>query len=157
MIYFYFLFFFCYSGGIIRDAMGGFIRGFVQNLGPSDVLRGELLALLNGLKVARLMSIPKAIFETDSKAIISYVLRMSPINIQHKSLVEDITSLLRLPDWQVFLHHSFRYTNKCADFRAKAGFDAPPELQIVSSINLILGNFVLNDYNGVIPRDLLLD
>lgn len=117
-------------------------------MGSCNVLRAELLALLNGLKVARSMSIPKEIFETDSKAIISYVLRRSPINIQHKSLVEDITSLLRLPDWQVFLHHSFGDANKCADFIAKAGFDAPLELQIVSSVNPTLGNFVLNDCNG---------
>lgn len=60
-------------GGINRDANGAFDKGFICNMGFCSNLRAELLTLLNGLKVARSLSIGKAIFETDSKAIINYV------------------------------------------------------------------------------------
>lgn len=135
-------------GGIIRNAKGEFIRGFSCNLGACSVLQAELLALLNDLRVARNLGLPKVIFETDSKAIINYVLRGSIINFQLKSLLEEIISFFRLPDWQILLQHSFKEANKCADFLAKSGLEAPQGFHLVDAISPALGTFVLNDCKG---------
>lgn len=46
-------------GGIICDSNGGFVKGFVCNLGPCNVLKAEMLTLLHGIQVARNLFIRK--------------------------------------------------------------------------------------------------
>ncbi|RZB66288.1 hypothetical protein D0Y65_042072 [Glycine soja] len=39
-------------GGLLRDAMGTWIHGFYGDIGQTDITKEELLAILNGLKIA---------------------------------------------------------------------------------------------------------
>lgn len=135
-------------GGIIREASGTFVKGFVCNKGNYSALKAELLALLHEIKVVRNLSIRKAIFKTDSIAIINYVIGGLPIQNQFKSLLQEIIFLLRKNDWQASLKHTFRESNKCTDFLARSGFEAALQVQLVESVNPLLAVFVNNDCSG---------
>lgn len=52
-------------GSIVRDSNGGFVKGFSVNIGRHSSLVAELQALLHGMKVARMLSLKKVIFEID--------------------------------------------------------------------------------------------
>lgn len=39
-------------GGLLRDAMGTWIHGLYGDIGQTDITKEELLAILNGLKIA---------------------------------------------------------------------------------------------------------
>lgn len=90
-------------GGIPRKSDGSFIKGFVCNMGSCSVLRAELHPLLYGIEVFWNLSFEKVIFETNSLAVFNYVSRGSSVSYLLKSLVDEISELLRKSDWQASL------------------------------------------------------
>lgn len=143
-------------GGIVRDYKGQFVKGFLCNLSPYDALLAELHAFHLGLKVARDLALERVIFEIDSSVVVNIVARGSSTKLHIKSLLEEILSIICLPDWEVQVEHVFRKSNRCADFLGKSGFDAPPQLSLVDVINPLLSLYIENDCRGCYAPRLVL-
>lgn len=132
-------------GGAIRDSNGCFRKGSICNIGSCSPLKAELFALLHGIQVARSLSISKVVFETDSSQVVDSVLIGSISSSHLKYLLKEIIVLLQQQDWQASVKHTFRESNKCANFLAGSGFDAPLQVQLVNSVNPLHSIFLNND------------
>ncbi|GAU40002.1 hypothetical protein TSUD_211230 [Trifolium subterraneum] len=57
-------------GGLIRNSDGGWIHGFAENIGISNILHAELLTMYHGLVLAWELDIKDLWFYSDSKNVI---------------------------------------------------------------------------------------
>ncbi|GAU17063.1 hypothetical protein TSUD_105620 [Trifolium subterraneum] len=107
-------------GGLIRNSHGAWIRGFAGNIGFSNILHAELLAVYHGLVLAWDMDIKDLICYSDSKTAIKLI--GDPINEWHHfaAILQNIKDILAR-DWRVTVAHTLREGNACADYLAKFG------------------------------------
>ena len=124
------------AGGILRGQYGNWIRGFALNIGICTFVKGELTALLHGLKLARNQGIAKLIVHTDSQVVFRKLKVPSTKNRAYFYLIRKCQELLNNPAWEVVAEHCYRESNQAADFLAKIGslqssafviFEAPPD------------------------------
>ncbi|MCI15795.1 ribonuclease H protein, partial [Trifolium medium] len=85
-------------GGLIRNSDGEWVHGFAGNIGFSNILHAELLAVYHDLVLAWELNIKDLWCYSDSKTVIKL-----------------------LSDHRVRLVHTLRERNTCADFLAKIG------------------------------------
>jgi ribonuclease HI len=107
-------------GGLLRTADGAWVHGFFGNLGVTNILHAELMAIYKGLLLAWDMNIKELWCYSDSKNAIKLI--TEPVDVWHHyaAIISNIKDILNR-DWQVLLHHTFREGNACADFLAKLG------------------------------------
>lgn len=60
-----------YEGGLIRDHNGGRIKGFAANFGKLSVLRAELKAAYEGIKLVLNLSSKYFILESDNNEVVN--------------------------------------------------------------------------------------
>ncbi|CAN1194012.1 Putative ribonuclease H protein At1g65750 [Linum perenne] len=108
------------AGGISRDANGSFIAAFSANLGVCSIMRSELRAIVEGIKLAWSKGIRRLRIQTDSKAAIAMLSKPNNVNSQHANLIEQFYELSSR-DWQVSVHHIYREANCAADHLANLG------------------------------------
>ncbi|KAJ1423961.1 Ribonuclease H domain [Sesbania bispinosa] len=60
-------------GDIFRDYTGQWMHGYFENIGISEILQAELLAILNGLHIAWKLGYRKVICYSDSKTALSLI------------------------------------------------------------------------------------
>ncbi|CAN1768790.1 Putative ribonuclease H protein At1g65750 [Linum perenne] len=106
-------------GGVIRDSNANFIAAFSANLGVCSIMRSELRAIVEGMKLAWSKGIRRLRIQTDSKAAVAMLSKPFSVNNQHASLIEQFSEL-STRDWQVSIHHIYREAN-CAAHLANLG------------------------------------
>ncbi|KAJ1419492.1 Ribonuclease H domain [Sesbania bispinosa] len=108
-----------FTGGVLRDANGGWLGGFSSQEGVGSVHMAELLAVRIGLDFAWNKGVKKLVSELDSLEVLHLLREASPTTeTGFAELVADTTRLLHL-DWEVHLQHVYREGNSVADYLAK--------------------------------------
>lgn len=121
-------------GGLVQTEDGVWQIGFCGFLGAVDVLKVELVAILQGLSIAWALGARKLITYSDSLMVVSLV--SQEVNPLHKYalVISNIREMIHRP-WTIRLFHTLREGNFAADALAKRGvfqeeplcvFDVPP-------------------------------
>ncbi|KAK2405415.1 hypothetical protein QL285_054655 [Trifolium repens] len=107
-------------GGLIRNSDGAWVHGFYGNLGVSNILHAELMAIYKGLLLAWELDIKELWCYSDSKTAISLI--TEPVDEWHHyaAIIHNIKDIITR-DWQVIVSHTLREGNVCADYLAKYG------------------------------------
>lgn len=108
------------TGGLLRDAQGHWIAGFLMNIGLSTVHDSELWGLRQGLFLALNLDFKQIIVESDSLEVIKALRSPLHQNYPAPALLIDCQGLLQKFKTAT-IHHSPRETNSAADFLAKSG------------------------------------
>ncbi|KAK9081324.1 hypothetical protein Syun_031103 [Stephania yunnanensis] len=105
------------AGGIIRNAYGDWIGGFVVNIGKTSVFGAELWGALQGLQLAWDMGFRQIVLELDNKSVVELLNgEKIPLN-QHRHIVSLIRQLLQRR-WFIRIVHIHREGNRAADWLA---------------------------------------
>lgn len=91
-------------GGILRDDLGTFVKGFYAKLSPCNALVAEMLALVRGIQLARSLFLKKIIFEVDSSVFASLFLEGYSSIAPLQSMLGEVIKLIRMPDWEASVH-----------------------------------------------------
>lgn len=102
-----------YFGGLIRDSNGGFMCEFYGNIGYSNILHVEMLALLHGIQLC---------WNEVLRNIICYIDSINTIHLVHYANVfihhyeNDIATIRKYmsKDWTFQLCRNLREDNMCA-------------------------------------------
>ncbi|KAJ1430717.1 Ribonuclease H domain [Sesbania bispinosa] len=107
-------------GGLLRDHLGNWLKGFYGHMVFSEILQAELLAIRFGLLLAWEEGYRNIICWTDSMLALSLI--TAPVLKFHKysSILEGIARLVH-QEWNVTFKHILREGNSCADWLAKLG------------------------------------
>ncbi|PNX60489.1 S-like ribonuclease, partial [Trifolium pratense] len=107
-------------GGIIRNTSGNYLAGFLGFIqGSSDILLAKMYAIYKGLLLPKDMSIDEPVRYSDSLHCVNLVKGPQIKYHIHAVLIQDIKELLCQTN--VYLHHTLKEMNQCADFLAKLG------------------------------------
>ena len=110
-------------GGLFRNHLGIWIRGFCGFFGNRSILFIELMGIKMGLIQTWAMGISTLVCESDSLEAVKLVCSTEvPVYHQYATLIADIKSLISR-DWNVSISHVFRETNACADMLTHLGVD----------------------------------
>ncbi|KAK2448759.1 hypothetical protein QL285_008006 [Trifolium repens] len=107
-------------GGIIRNADGVWIHGFFGNLGVSNILHAELMAIFKCLQLAWELNIRDLWCYSDFVTTLKLI--YEPVDEWHHyaAIIRNIKEILDR-NWQVVILHTYREGNTCADILAKHG------------------------------------
>ncbi|PRQ50066.1 putative ribonuclease H-like domain-containing protein [Rosa chinensis] len=135
------------SGGVIRDAIGEWISGFMVNIGAGSVIQAETWGLYHGLQIASSLHINHLEVESDSACLVqllqSDAIELHPLG----TILMNCKQLLNQFD-ACQIRHIHREGNMVADILAKesihhsAGictFTSPPALVVEAVLDDILG------------------
>ncbi|CAJ2643293.1 unnamed protein product [Trifolium pratense] len=119
-------------GGIIRNDSGYYLSGFSGFIqGSSDILHAELLAIYQGLTLAKNMAIDELVCYSDSLHCINLI-KGPNINYHvYAVLIQDIKELISQSNTTIC--HTFREGNNCVDCLAKLGASSDSDLTIHAS------------------------
>ncbi|CAJ2652542.1 unnamed protein product [Trifolium pratense] len=111
-------------GGLIRNRDGVWVHGFVGNIGFSNILHAELLAIYYGLVLAWDFGFTELWCYSNSKSAIKLI--SETVNTWHRyaAIIHNIKELLAR-DWRIHIVHTYREGNACADYLAKFGASHP--------------------------------
>ncbi|WMV55305.1 hypothetical protein MTR67_048690 [Solanum verrucosum] len=96
--------------GVIRDHLGMWIVGFTCKIKPRNVLHAEVLALLHGLKLAKIKNLKHLLVENDSQVLLNTLYG----NNLYSHIFADCKSLLLQLEGSS-LKHILREPNAVAD------------------------------------------
>nr|XP_018630872.1 uncharacterized protein LOC108947408 [Nicotiana tomentosiformis] len=102
-------------GGVFRNSNGDWILDFHKSCHAASVMQAELMALQEGLKLAKEMNFPKMKIETDSTKIIKLIY---DDNQYLSNTILDRRLLMQQPKLSA-LRHNFRERNEVAHLLAK--------------------------------------
>ena len=134
-------------GGLLRNNNGAWIRSFSGNIGFSNILHAELMAMYHGLRLAWELEVTNLVCYSYSKTTINLI--FATVNDWHHyaPIIRNIQELLAR-DWQVRVLHTLREGNACAEYLAKLGAGSHESFWSIehppAGINLLL----LTDASG---------
>ncbi|PKI50244.1 hypothetical protein CRG98_029317 [Punica granatum] len=106
--------------GVLRNHLGGWIKGFSRTVGSCNSLLAEDSALRDGLIMALNMGIQFLLVELDAKVVCDLVSRMNHDNL---SLISDCRILTGQFEG-LRMQHIYREANMVADQLARLGLDS---------------------------------
>ena len=138
-------------GGVIRDEMGIWKRGFCTNLGIISNVTAELWGIIRGLELAWEEGIRKIEVEIDSLTSIMLIKeenREGP----YANLVKMILEWVKR-DWECKIIHTWREGNRVADCLPKRNMEQDMGLTIVQEPPDSMRSLLLENIIGVaIPK-----
>lgn len=136
-------------GGIFRNSSGEWISGFTGFCGVSTNLNAELLAIYHGFMIAWRAGYTHVICEYDSLSALALI--NEGVNSFHPfgPLIFQIQSLKSL-QWSLFIQHTLREGNECAEWMAKTGASRDDDLKIWETCPPQLNSIMLAYAFGVI-------
>jgi ribonuclease HI len=108
----------CGIDKVIYNFDGAWIRGFSGNIGFSNILRAELLAVYHGLVLAWELQIRKLCCYSDSKTAINLITESVNKWYHYAAIFYNIKDILAR-DWRITISHTLRDGYACADYLAK--------------------------------------
>ncbi|KAK1412626.1 hypothetical protein QVD17_34022 [Tagetes erecta] len=116
-------------GGLIRNECGGWVCGYVGNIGFDTSLSSEVWGIMMGLRLIRVMDLNNVIIETDSQAALLMITvdrvdESDPLSWMVKSCRKDMADL------KCFMVHVKRDRNRCADLLARLGGNQDEEFAV---------------------------
>ncbi|KAK4285196.1 hypothetical protein QN277_001926 [Acacia crassicarpa] len=131
-------------GGVIRDAHGNFLRGFMFKGMEGDSLSAKLWGCLHSLKLAWDLGHRQVILEADSAEAIDLMKKVNHDLHADGGLVEEIRCLMER-DWRLEVDHINRWANTTADHLTKAGLSSMTGFHVVIVTNGVLDSLLLKD------------
>lgn len=109
-------------GGLIWNADGGWVLGFMGDIGYSNIIHAELMVLYYGLCMAWELGIKDLMFYSDFNSVIKLILEL--VNIWHHYIVilHNIKEFL-IRELRVQIFHIFREGNTSANYLPKRRVD----------------------------------
>lgn len=104
----------------MRNHSEEFLGGYYGNVGVSNILHAEVMALYHGLNLCWEQGFRRVACFSDS----SEVVKMVETGVSHFHHYGNQIAVIRQlinRNWHVELHHNFRESNQCADYLAKLG------------------------------------
>ena len=111
------------GGGVLRSHRGDWIKGFAANFGVCSSMKAELLALLQGLQLARNLGISRLEVHMDSKVVVDTLTGTTKSNQLYYFTLKHCKALLHDSSWSIKLHHCYRESNRAADRLANLGVE----------------------------------
>jgi ribonuclease HI len=137
------------GGGVIRDHVGHWIRGFTRRVGVATSLAAELWAIRDGLSLIVDMGFLYVTIEIDALMVVSFLALNSIPHPSLRPLVADCRFLLqRIPHKE--LKHVFREANKCADRLAKLGGSQEADFVVLDTPPACICDVLSFDNSGCI-------
>jgi ribonuclease HI len=137
-------------GGLIRNQHGIFLKGFYSKIGSSNAIWAEMWALRIGIRIAQNMSLPKVVFEMDSKVIVNMVTSRHTNNAYLSPLLGEIIDLLQHPNWETSITHVYREANRCADFLANRGHSSSFDGNMLICLVIRSNSFCMMTLGGLL-------
>ncbi|KAJ1436761.1 Ribonuclease H domain [Sesbania bispinosa] len=107
-------------GGLLRDHLDNWLKGFYGHLVFSEIIQAELFAIRFGLLLAWEEGYRNIICWIDSMLALSLITAPVPKFHKYSSILEGIARLVH-QKWNVTFKHILREGNSCADWLAKLG------------------------------------
>ena len=82
------------GGGVLRSSSGDWICGFVRRIGSTSSTVAELLALKDGLTMAKQMGIENICIEMDAELIVQLVSSPLMVNLMLEPLLSECRNLI---------------------------------------------------------------
>jgi ribonuclease HI len=137
------------GGGVIRDHVGHWIRGFTHRVGVATSLAAELWAIRDGLSLIVDMGFLYVTIEIDALMVVSFLALNSIPHPSLRPLVADCRFLLqRIPHKE--LKHVFREANKCADRLTKLGGSQEADFVVLDTPPACICDVLSFDNSGCI-------
>ena len=137
------------GGGVIRDHVGHWIRGFTHRVGVASSLAAELWALRDGLSLIVDMGFLYVTIEIDAFMVVAFLALNSVPHPSLRPLVADCRFLLqRIPHKE--LKNVFREANKCADRLAKLGGSQEADFVVLDTPPACICDVLSFDNSGCI-------
>ncbi|KAJ1379494.1 Ribonuclease H domain [Sesbania bispinosa] len=139
-------------GGIIRSHDGRWVMGFCGLSMSREILKVELQAILEGLRICWELNLQDVRCMTDSSLAMHYVVRGVPQFHRYAVLVKEIQNILAR-EWNVNIGHILREGNQCANYLAKMGVESSSSLcRIPEPPNGIIPLLQANAVGTVFPH-----
>ncbi|CAA0806228.1 Polynucleotidyl transferase- ribonuclease H-like superfamily protein [Striga hermonthica] len=106
------------AGGLLRDANGQWIVGFIAHLGICTNTIAELQAIRHGLELAWVYGYRQVICEVDAKVAIDFITQEDIDTHPCGGLIADIRALIER-DWVCHLQHTLREGNEGDEAKAE--------------------------------------
>ncbi|CAL1368627.1 unnamed protein product [Linum trigynum] len=136
------------AGGVIRDAMGNWLGGFVVNIGTATAALAELWAIFHGLELAWKLGFRVVKLASDSQLAIQLIQdRQDPIH-PYATLLGLVRRKLS-QDWLVNLSHTYREGNRVADWLSKHSLVYPYGMHELVDPPLGVVPLIMDDLMGV--------
>lgn len=136
-------------GGLVRNSLGRFIRGFHCNLGVATSVAAELWGLVLGLCLARSMGINSLVVEMDSMVVVNMVKAHGTHCMHLQPLLDEAVSLLFSLAWGCSITHVFREANSWADILVGLGHGGGFQWLLLEEAPLQLRFALASDAKGV--------
>lgn len=136
-------------GGLIRDSNGKWIRGFSKFVGNCSVLKAELWAVFEGLKMIVDLQLNRVEINTDAKAVIEDLNKVKIKNSGCSSLESQIIRLLeKIPNSE--LSFSYRESNECANALALKDRHMQHGIEFFHDMSTFIRDSFIKDLTGVL-------
>lgn len=135
-------------GGLLRNEDGVWLSGFTGNIGVSNNLHAELLAMYHDLQFAWNHGHSRICVYSNSTHTIKLVSRQAKPSHLYASIIQNIKDLIGC-DWLVQLNHTLREGNACADFLAKLGASMDHRWTVLDTPPPGIAPLLLADASGV--------
>ena len=134
------------GGGIIRDSVGRWVKGYARAIGVTTSVAAELWALRDGIRLCISLNLPAMEIELDAKVVADFMRsNNSRANSSDVIIADCIEDLKKIP--LVRILHYFREANKCVDALARRGallpqdfmifMNPPPEVVMLLSLDAV--------------------
>lgn len=136
------------GGGVLRNQNSQWIRGFTANFGTCSSVKAELLALLQGLRMAWMYGVKKLIIEVDSMSVFNQMQVLARQHHLHYFTIKACQEYIYSTHWSMVTEHCYREANRLADQLANLGIeqleafillDHPPESVETNLVEDMLG------------------
>ncbi|KAJ8438606.1 hypothetical protein Cgig2_010390 [Carnegiea gigantea] len=101
--------------GIMRDHLGGRLRGFAFNSGICSLVKAGLLGLLHGLRITWNSGFKKLLVRMDLEMAIKIILKPVKHYQLYHFIIKECQDLLHKEGWRVKIEHCYHEANKAAD------------------------------------------
>ena len=118
------------GGGVLRNHRGDWIKGFAANFGMCSSVKAEMLALLQGLRLARNLGIARLEVHMDSKVVVDIMTGATNSNQLYYFTAKKCKELIYESGWIIKLNHHYRESNRVADWLASLGVSQSTPINI---------------------------
>ena len=134
------------AGGVIRNDVGVWFKGYSRSLGHGSVIVAELWVIYNGLQLTWDNGIRSLEVESDNQAMV-FMVNSNREDGSCFSLVRNIWSMCDR-NWSVVIKHVYREANSVADFLASWSSSRDTGMHLHDEPPIGVRNLLLSDRLG---------
>ena len=133
------------GGGLIQDAHGRWVKGFLRKIGKVNSLKAELCAIKDGLIFCNQLIIQNLYIELDTKAVISLLTSKNNSYAQYAPIIDDYRNMH--PTWKI--QHCYWESNACVDALAKKAVFNQQDFCLLDTLPVEMSQLLIQDLSGL--------